>query len=147
MKKIIIAIVVLISSYSFSQGNLQFNRVASDSFTTQTRQGTTEGDAVRTITVPSGKALKIVSFSVIGRQDTGQVYDNKYLQGNQTMYPQNYWATIGGHVVWKNQNANTQDIHFPIWLGEGNYYIILRTHDDTRPAIISYSALEFNIVQ
>ena len=147
MKKIIIAIAVLISSYSFSQGNLQFNRVASDSFTTQTRQGSTEGDVVGTITVSAGKALKIESFSVVGRLVRENETDLKYLQGNSTSNPNYYWGTIGGHLVWKNPNANTQDIHFPIWLGEGNYYIILRTDTDTRPALISYSALEFNIVQ
>ena len=66
MKKIIIAIAVLISSYSFSQGNLQFNRVASDSFTTQTRQGSTEGCSWYNYCF-AGKALKIESFSVVGR--------------------------------------------------------------------------------
>ena len=147
MKKIIIAIALLISSYSFSQGNLQFNRVASDSFTTQTRPGSNEGDVLGTITVAVGKALKIESFSVVAR--LVRENDNlKYLPGS-TSNANGYWGTIGGHLVWKighNGNAN-QDVKFPIWLGEGNYDIILRTDVDTRPALISYSALEFNIVQ
>ena len=143
MKKIIIAITVLISSYSFSQGNLQFNRVASDSFTFQNRPRSTAGDIAGTITVAAGKALKMESFSVL-KQNSG--YTSLYNNGAETTF-----ATIGGHLVWSRSGSEEtniyQGIHYPIWLGQGTYDIILRTGNDASDVLITYSALEFNIVQ
>lgn len=148
MKKIIIAIAVLISSYSFSQGNLQFNRVINQLILTdEPLQNYPYGQSIYTLVVPAGKVVKVESFSMLGyREAEDEIYN---IGVNYGANIEKYWATLGGHVIWTPQYSSsdniTSNIRFPIWFGEGSYFLEVRA--SIARVKVSLSAIEFNIVQ
>jgi hypothetical protein len=158
MKKIIFIISLLFGTFSFTQGNLQFNRVVT--FTPGSNY-----------TVPVGKVLKIESINMnsttLCLPKTGEenrtsskyvciagIYNGiNYLTiGNQVFSTPTMYGTSSG-VQYSDGSCNffngscwsydfgSKIFNYPIWLEEGKTVLI-----NSAVTSILISAIEFNII-
>ncbi len=146
---------ILTINLSFSQGNLQFNRVISEIVTgTQNAAPEISGTVIGSIVVPVGKVLKLESASVYLSGNGGKI--NTYYVQDGTGQMTNTGCWIGNHLVWAPYAVRVgtfwgkfmETSTFPIWFGAGTYEIKTRFNtvfgagDFT---VVTYSAIEFNI--
>lgn len=126
LKTLVFILPLFLSVNSFSQGDLQFNRVRFETIIFPSNTGGTQLD---TLVVPQGKVLKITSIS--GLRNTRVT------------------GAIGDHEV--GPYGDAFPAIFPIWLPSGAH--IVRTtynyqYSGTNPIVIkfSFSGIEFNVV-
>ena len=106
------------------------------------------GQSIYTLVVPAGKVVKVESFSMLGyREAEDEIYNIGVNYGTNI---EKYWATLGGHVIWTYNIPlriilHQKPFHFPIWFGEGSYFLEVRA--SIAKFKVSLSAIEFNIVQ
>jgi len=126
MKNLLFILAIIISSFSFAQGNLQFNQVVNLSYS-----GTGTGKInVGSLAVPAGKVWKITSASA--------TRSNTLLQQIALF--------VGDHIVFANYSAYYSNFQaVPLWLSEGIYDVHMWTNNDG-PRLGSISVLEFNVV-
>lgn len=132
MKKFLSIAAVLISLSVSAQGNLQFNQVINISF--NFTSSSSEG-VIGTITVPSGKVLKIEGASLL--RDYGTfIAEATY---------SNAMIIIADIPVYAQSNDKRC---LPLWLSEGTYDIISAfAASGTSPTFrTGISAIEFNVV-
>ncbi len=146
---------ILTINLSFSQGNLQFNRVISEIVTATNSNGAElNGTLLGNIVVPAGKVLKLESVSVYLNDNTGDIETYWVQDGTAQMADTGCW--IGNHLVWAPYAVRggthwgkfMETSTFPIWFGAGTYEI--RTRFATvwgagSFSVVTYSAIEFNI--
>ena len=131
MKNILFILAITISSFSFGQGNLQFNQVVNPTYDANVWQGIV---IAGTLTVPSGKVLKIENCSYINRPGNFQVPAGT---GSSRAY-------VGDNLIYGHANVN---ISYPIWIPEGTYDIKMgESFNSTTPMRLVISAIEFNVV-
>ena len=157
MKKLLLSTLLILSiNYLFAQGNLQFNRVISTTATGSIlAPPNDEGTLLGSITVPTGKVLKLESISVYNIGGDGDLETIKVAEGGSSESNSGCW--IGNHLVWTplidylygNFRASLTS-NFPIWLDSGTHEIRIRTNSNIHfyggYAVVSYSAIEFNII-
>lgn len=119
MKKIFLTAIFLLGiNCIFAQGNLQFNRVISESYILNCNQNSPLN------TIPIGKVWKIESI----------------------ISDQHYSIEIDNKKVFININMCVP-IVFPIWLTAGNTFRLNSANSPNCPVNIHFSILEFNVVQ
>jgi hypothetical protein len=114
MKKLLFFIFFLPTTISFSQGNLQFNQVISETFSISGGVFNSLYNASNSLIVPPGKVWKIESISFSSSSPNSNYSPSIHLNVNGTIVLYNYGSQ-------KNLNdtggtLNTQ----PIWLKEGD---------------------------
>ena len=152
---------ILTINLSFSQGNLQFNRVISEMVTSTIKPLNTAAEKFGTlmgnIVVPNNKVLKLESISFYINDNTGDLETLNVTHNQAAQYDSGVW--IGNHLVWapyvytsvgsSNYDKFMQTANFPIWYGAGTYEIRSRTNAgySSPPVfyVLTYSAIEFNI--
>ena len=157
MKKLLL-IFILNFSFIHAQGNLQFNQVISTTVTgpiddTPDLDGTLLG----TIIVPAGTVLKLESVSVYLNDSTGGLRTYTVTKNTGTEYYT--LCLIGNHLVWApyiytstgstNFDKFVQTSNFPIWLNAGTHEVRVRYKTNFGAGtftVVSYSAIEFNII-
>ena len=130
MKNILLILAIAFSIYSNAQGNLQFNQVINISydFTSSSSEG-----VIGTITVPSGKVLKIEGASLLLNWGT-------YFAEATYSYAMIIIADIPVY-------ARTNDVRcLPLWLSEGTYDIYSSFGASSGNFRAGISAIEFNVV-
>jgi hypothetical protein len=130
MKKLILIIICFVSLQLSAQGNLQFNQVINISydFTSSSSEG-----VIGTLTVPSGKVLKIEGASLLRNWGT-------YFAELVSSYAMIIIADIPVF-------ARTNDIRcLPLWLSEGTYDIYSSFSASSGNFRAGISAIEFNVV-
>lgn len=111
---------LFVSVNSFSQGDLQFNRVVNMSYFNSSPD---------TLVVPAGKVLKITSTSLIDI--------NRNPVTGKTVTISN--ILVYNHLAYSDETLKHES--FPIWFGPGNHIILY-----TGPYSFSFSGIEFNVV-
>ena len=165
MKNIFILILTLtVSASLFAQGNLQFNQIrkiditGNQSYQYNYNTGNTQMNfATQTITVPTGKVLKIES-SFVRMTYSGTNNEAKPLTGTNggtnnidvlLLFLDN---NIIAHQAGANNEFKNLRYQYPIWLPAGSYQIKLvgdcTTNGSTTTANANgmISAIEFNII-
>lgn len=129
MKKLFftLAFIVTTVTYSFGQGNLQFNQVVNGDLNAY---ATYDLSTLGTITVPAGKVWKIESVSL------------KYFDGAWAASDGNP-VFINNHLVWDLGPQGLDQL--PLWLSAGTY-TVQTTGYNSSELTFSYSAIEFNVV-
>jgi hypothetical protein len=131
MKKLLSIAAILISLSVTAQGNLQFNQVVNPSYDANVYQSIV---VAGTLTVPSGKVLKIENCSYINNPGNFQF----------PAATNNCRAYVGDNLIYGNSNLN---ISYPIWIPEGTYDIKMGEYfNSTTPMRLVISAIEFNVV-
>ena len=138
MKKIIkitlISFITLFSVNSFSQGNLQFNRVRLETYSNNNLQGgTTKYD---TIVVSAGKVLKITSTSTTNRES----FTSNNFFSNTTVY-----SYLDDLLLC----CSSFSVEYPIWLNEGKHILTFYHNKGSsyyRDFKFTFSGIEFNVV-
>jgi len=152
MKKLLLFL--LIPGSILAQGNLQFNQVINTSVTASAGYDPEyNGTLVGTITVPSGKVIKLESASVYLNNSSGDIRWY-YSTGSSNIGSKGCW--IGDHLVWApywftsggSLNKVVDTANFPIWYGPGDYQIRVRhrTYFMDANYVVAYSGIEFNVV-
>ena len=143
MKKLLFIFFLFISLSSFSQGNLQFNKVINLNY-----YGTgvdTNKATIASVTIPDGKVWK-VTYVFISYADNGKGY--LPYRGNNNI---DYTLEIGGIFIPGGTDANTRPVHGMdgvVWLDSGTTPINIVTYENAQqPYNVSISAIEFNVVQ
>jgi hypothetical protein len=124
MKKILYSLLLLLAASSFlaqAQGNLQFNRVISESISLNPSQSST------LITVPAGKVWKIEAVEANHSGSTIYKYE------------------INGQVF-AISNGSPSRINHGLWLKAGDTFRVLNGPTGNNNTPYYYSILEFNIV-
>lgn len=129
MKKVFaLFLFILLSGFSFAQGNLQFNQVRYFPFTLTQVSTTVYDETILSVTVPTGKVLKIESMAC-----------GRYVASVNT-----YGGQAGFEI---NQRTVSQSV-LPLWLPAGTYSFGMMSQVMT----VGYyytgyiSAIEFNVV-
>ena len=146
MKKLLFISFLFVSLSSFSQGNLQFNKVINLNYT---GEGVYLGKkTLANVTIPDGKVWKI-TYVYAQYADDGKNYI-PYKDGNYI----DYHVEIGG--IWfpngtqgNGGSAPTNSLNgSAVWIDSGLTEINIVTYEnDTPPYNVSISAIEFNVVQ
>jgi hypothetical protein len=130
MKNILIILALSISSLSFGQGNLQFNQVVKQTFSTTS----TSTFIVGTITVPAGKVWKVESCGFV----------QQFVSGAEGVLGSSLnQVVLGSHAIYYLNNPGL--VYLPLWLPTGTYQVSANT-GVAGTKIISISAIEFNVV-
>jgi hypothetical protein len=145
MKKIFLLILffLTLNSKLFSQGNLQFNQVISESGSISGSVYTVTYNSPNSYTVPSGKVWKIESVSFM-------------ITSVNTSYSQRFFLKLNSNQVLSNQGgtsiydrAGTLN-NEPIWLKSGDVitFGMINNCSPTcsQSATFHLSALEFNVI-
>lgn len=153
MKNILFTLTILFSLNTFSQGNLQFNRVVNLEIKQKlpiSINNTTGGpggkNVLETIVIPENKVWKIIAVSARGydeyRQD--EPPGDQFIGNNNG----NITITMNGTFIWQTQAAYFPNMNtFPIWINEGSKDLIAWNYfKDRINLMLSISAIEFNIV-
>lgn len=138
MKKSILIFLFFIAIGAKAQGNLQFNRVVNFSATQSV--GSISPITAQTFIVPTGKVWKIEYVMVAERTATGGANFCEKCAGSFNGIVA-YTCNLSGNFY---ENGKS-----PIWLSDGSYNFIISQNSSTtaRQLLVSYSAIEFNVVQ
>ena len=143
----------------YGQGSLQFNRVISATVTgTANPVPELNGTVIGSIVVPPGKVLKLESVSVYTNDPTGDLETHSVDAGTARQFDTGCW--IGNHLVWapfvqttvgdENYSKFVQTSTFPIWFNPNTHEILVRFNSNMgvfgRFAVVTYSAIEFNVI-
>lgn len=140
MKKIFFISFLFISFSSFSQGNLQFNRVVNISYTKDINTGIT---SIATPTISENKVWKLTSVTIFPENEIGEAY----------LYDEpanNLLIEFGDIVIFSSIHSNNYLVRFPIWINSGQKELEVHATDSYSSTAnrmkIMISAIEFNIV-
>lgn len=132
---------LFISFVSFSQGNLQFNRVINLSYTKDINSGGLTN--VASPTISENKVWKINSVSIYPENEIGTAY----------LYdtpPQDVIIEFGDIVVFQTP-SNEHFVKYPIWINSGQKELEIHASGSFSSTAnrmkIMISAIEFNIIQ
>ena len=133
MKKSILIFLFLLTLGGKAQGNLQFNRVVNYSATQSV--GSLSPITTQTFTVAAGKVWKIEYVMVAERTAAGGAGLCQKCSGS--------FNGIVAYVSSAYENGKS-----PIWLSEGSYNFIISQNYSTatQQLLVSYSAIEFNVI-
>ncbi len=145
MKKILFISFLFTSLGLFSQGNLQFNRVANYSFDLDgigsiTGNASSGHGSVGSLIVPDGKVWKVTGATKVN-------YDNSrndviYQGASDNTAVSLIKGTVKIPIVVKS--AETNWVVFPLWLSAGTYDVY--AYNGTA-SLFHINVIEFNIVQ
>mgnify|MGYP000020323096 CR=1 FL=1 len=141
MKNILFILAITISSFSFGQGNLQFNQVRTETYTSPGFTADYAESTIGTLTVPAGKVLKIESASLAIRMATSYARtDNQFFS-----------LRVDEQVLLYrgNANYNGNSLKHIVWLAEGTYNIIVSNETSTdfvAGSTATINGIEFNVV-
>jgi hypothetical protein len=141
MKMLLLSISFALSSWLNAQGNLQFNRVLSQSVTSP--EPFPAGQIIASVVVPAGKVWKVENASYA--RILPSVPEYRLVQWGTTSIPGFYlddylmcqYSTAGGEII---------NPSFPIWLNEGSYTLRLVTSTTTSQVRGTINVIEFNII-
>ena len=137
MKKLLFISFLFISLSSYTQGNLQFNRVVNLNYTGSTSGGgsTTFG----TVTIPDGKVWKITYAYCAAATDNNLPYLSQNLDfhlriGNIFVHTSTSQVDPGYNrgIIWISSGSKNIDVIYPVVNSKFN---------------VSITAIEFNIIQ
>ncbi len=131
-----------ISANSFGQGNLQFNRVLSQSVTSP--DPFPAGQIIASVVVPAGKVWKVenASFARI----VPSLPEYRFVQFATVSIPGFY---LDDYLLCQFYNASGGQVinpSFPIWLNEGSHTLTLVTSVTASQLRGTINVIEFNIV-
>ena len=145
MKKLLFISFLFVSLGSFSQGNLQFNKVINLNYTGNGAD--TNKSTITTVTIPDGKVWKVtyVYTQIADRSRNYIPYKGSGID---------YHLEIGGIFI----PGGTEGNGYPtsknslggsvVWLDSGATPINIVTYENGTPEYnVSISAIEFNVVQ
>jgi len=143
MKKLLFISFLFVSLGSFSQGNLQFNKVINLNYTGNGADA--NKSTITTVTIPDGKVWK-VTYVYAAYADNGRNYIPYRLEADFTVEIGGIYiptgATVGGGDVINSMNGGV------VWLDSGSTPINIVTYEGgTNPYNVSITAIEFNVVQ
>lgn len=150
MRKIFLIITLVFSLNTFSQGNLQFNRIIfqeyefdydytqDDSYPNQNFSGNDHGKHIGDIVVPNGKVVKITNFSRLQLNATGG--SKKRIYTTDGVYSSGKYITIGGYDI-------TQENSLPLWLSSGTHKIHFVNEQSSNSFFVTINGIEFNVIQ
>jgi hypothetical protein len=137
MKKSIAILLFFISLSTKAQGNLQFNRVVNFSATQSV--GSNLPITAQTFIVPTGKVWKIEYVMIAERTAAGGANFCQKCAGSFNGIVA-YTCHLSGNFY---ENGKS-----PIWLSDGSYNFIISQNNSTtaQQLLVSYSAIEFNVI-
>lgn len=150
MRKIFLIITLVFSLNTFSQGNLQFNRIIfqeyefdyswqnDDSHPNVDFSGTENGKHIGDIVVPNGKVVKITNFSRLQLNSLGGSIKRIYTTDGS--YSSGKYITIGGYDI-------TQENRLPLWLPSGTHRILFMNERLDGSYFATINGIEFNVIQ
>jgi hypothetical protein len=150
MRKIFLIITLIFSLNTFSQGNLQFNRIIfqeyefdylwqyDDEYPNEDLSGYENGKHIGDIVVPNGKVTKITNFSRMGSTTLGS--NNKRIYTKLGTYEDGKYITIGGYLI-------SEDGNLPLWLPSGTHKIFFKNERLDGSYFVTINGIEFNVVQ
>lgn len=139
MKKIFSTffLILLLTGAAEAQGNLQFNQVIVQDFTSTISSWTTA--TVSVITIPAGKVWKIEHADLWLQNSLRQTYDNEYSLFIDNILIHRAKGSTG--------SGNQYTSRFPVWLPAGTYNVIVSNEDSsTKNFVGDINAIEFNII-
>lgn len=135
MRLFFIVLFIAFSTWSFSQGNLQFNQVINMSYN-YNFLNTGQKQTVGSVTVPVGKVWKIESGSIHGEYSA-----------NNYPYPLETSLFLGDFCVISMSSGNYgSPVNYPIWLSAGVYSVVMNVNNNGGNLKCALSVIEFNII-
>jgi hypothetical protein len=142
MKMLLLSISFALSSWLNAQGNLQFNRVLSQSVTSP--DPFPVGQIIASVVVPAGKVWKVENASYA--RISPSVPEYRLVQWGTPSIPGFY---LDDYLMCQYYNASGGQVinpSFPIWLNEGSYTLRLVTSTTTSQVRGTINVIEFNII-
>jgi hypothetical protein len=141
MKQLLFIFTIVLSSYSFTQGNLQFNQVVNyenTALSNSTASSSYGGISFAVVVVPTGKVWKIEHCTFLKSGVVVSSLNEQLLIGNNACF-------LNGGSVGSTQTPVSNNVFLPLWLGEGTYSVS-GIAKGSGYFTAAFSALEFNII-
>jgi hypothetical protein len=142
MKMLLLSISFALCSSLNAQGNLQFNRVLSQSVTSP--DPFPAGQIIASVVVPEGKVWKVENASYTRILPSLPEY--RLVQWASSQIPGFY---LDDYLLCQYYNASGGQVinpSFPIWLNEGSYTLRLVTSATASQLRGTINVIEFNII-